>query len=231
MKNTENSFFSSLRKFSEGAIQPVPFEFDRVSVSINPNAQVFTTYVETLFQELDSATTLMGGGLPFTHEQLLAYCQNLVKIRVDFVNRNRAMFGPTDKLAVPAFLSVVLENIGLAEDLDRGLELYPTLVPFESAMDVSAMSAMSTRLKTLSRYGFEYADGYSRDRSGSWEFMTMSLIEGYVRSLSREAHPVYALMASVFAVHGVEAAISPRVTYGSEANFIRLVRQLATVKQ
>jgi hypothetical protein len=231
MSGTESSFYHSLRKFSEGSIQAVPFEYSRVPVVLELQNKVLTSYVETLYQELESATSIMGGSVPFSLGELVNYCQQLVKIRVDYVNRTHAMFGPTEKLAVPAFLSVVLENIGLAEDVDRGIELYPTLSGFESLMSAQEMSMMTTKLKTLSRYGFEYAEGYSRDRKGSWDFMTMTLIDGYVRSISKEAHPVYALMASVLATHGVEAAMSPRITYGSEANFIRLVRQLATVKQ
>lgn len=123
---------------------------------------------------------------------------------------------------------MLLDNIGRAVDQDLGVELLPCAV--EAPLTREEVEAISGKLKVLSSYGFEYGIGFSRDRHGSWDFMAMTLIDGEIRRHNQESHPVYALLASTLGIKGVEAVLSPRVTYGNEKHLSSVVRGLASLK-
>lgn len=218
-----------LKAFVSERLTATPDKYDRVAVSINTNAKVLTTYKAELFSEWSLACQVLGRSMLFTQEELSRYIDMLVQTRVSYVQGKRVEISPTDRIAVPAYLSLVLSNVGLAQDSTQGIELYPEMVN-EIQIDKEFMLDISRKIRILSNIGIEYADGYVRSRDGSFEFMSMALIDDYVRTWTKDAHPVYALLSSTLAIRGIEAVLSPRINYGSEAHMVSLVRHLAAVK-
>lgn len=218
----------AVRQLAEKNLTPMPAGFEEVVVKINCNALVLQAYVEELYANLESAMAIRGGVLQFTLEELHRYVRMLVKARVDYVNGRRVVAKPTDMLAVPSFLSVVLESVGVVSHIDLGLYLTPECEGEE--LDLAFMQRISRMLVILGSVGLEYSKGYSRSKDGSWDFMTMTLIDGYVKAPNKEAHPVYALLSSVIGVRGIEQLLSPRVTYGTESHFQVLVKHCAMLK-
>jgi len=96
--------------------------------------------------------------------------------------------------------------------------------------DVTWLEGFSRKVKALSPLGVEYAEGYTRSRDGSYDFMTMALLGGEVRNISKHPHPVFALLASTLGVRGIESVLSPRVSYGKASHFDSLIRNLAATK-
>jgi len=224
----------SLKRFSEERVTAAAVRFDAVNVEIDLGAEILSTYAEELWLAWDQATQLRGWRMPFAKEELLAYCCALVAMRVAYCQGKRVSIRPTDRIAVPSFLSVVLSNVGLTRDVELGIELRPIVKPAAEPNphedDVEWLEGMSRKIKTLAPLGVEYAEGYSRSRDGSYDFMTMALLEGEMRNIAKKPHPVYALLASTLGVRGIETVLSPRVTYGSVGHFASLVRNLAAVK-
>lgn len=220
-----------VRKLAEESVTPAPNSFDEVDVFIDPYAEVLTEYVTELYSNLENVVTMRGGILGFDEDQLLQYCSNLVVIRVDYVNGHRPMYRPNDSVAVPAYLSVVLSNIGKASHIDLGVELRP-VVEDDKRPKISPdeMMALSRKLMALGSFGFEYAKGYERSREGSYDFMTMTVMKGMVLATTRDSHPVNALLAASINMRGIEIILSPRITYGSVAHFKSLIRHLAALK-
>lgn len=218
-----------LKAFADARIAKSPVAFDRVSVSVNLNAKVLTEYKRELFAEWQLAAQVLGRTLNFTEDDLNRYIDQIIAVRVMYVNGQRVAITPTDNLAIPSFLSLVLSNLGLARDNTYGIELYPVL---EQSVDIDPefLRSMSRNVRILSHIGVEYADGYSRSRDGSYEFMSMTLVDSYVRTWTKDSHPVYALLASTVGLRGIEAVLSPRINYGSEEHMVSLVRHLAAVK-
>jgi len=223
----------SLKRFSEERIVAAAVNFDAVNVRIDLGADILTTYSKELYASWDQSASIRGWSIPFAEEELLEYVRALVKIRVDYCAGKRVEIRPTDRIAVPSFLSVVLSNVGLARDIDLGIELRPTLAkdtPQVRDGDVTWLEGFSRKIKALAPLGVEYAEGYTRSRDGSYDFMTMALLEGEVRNISKQPHPVFALLASTLGVRGIETVLSPRVSYGKANHFDSLIRNLAATK-
>lgn len=229
-KPSKDEKFLSVEKFAEGQLSVAPYEYTVQEVEVNLDSEVLSAYVNELFSNLQFAVESRGGSVPFTHDELLNYIKALIASRIAYTRGEggRKMVGPTSHVAVPSYISVLLDNIGRAVDQDLGVELLPSAV--ESPLTLEEVTAMSGKLKVLGHYGFEYGTGFSRDRHGSWDFMAMTLVDGEIRRHNQESHPVYALLASTLSLKGVEAVLSPRVTYGNERHLSSVVRGLASLK-
>jgi len=223
----------SLKRFSEERIVAAAVDFDAVNVVIDMGADILAVYSKELYASWDQSANIRGWCIPFTVDELLEYVRALVKIRVDYCAGRRVSIRPTDRIAVPSFLSVVLSNVGLARDIDLGIELRPVYAetsPGDRSDDVEWMEGFSRKVKALAPLGVEYAEGYTRSRDGSYDFMTMALLGGEMRNISKQPHPVYALLASTLGVRGIETVLSPRVSYGKANHFASLIRNLAATK-
>lgn len=223
------------KDFAEKRICATPVSFETTEVSIQLDAVVLTEYKAELYASWDQAASMRGFELSFSEEELSKYIDMIIITRVEYTRGRKVLVKPVDGFAVPSFLSCILSNIGLARNADLGIELVPvvergqrTVSPNE--IDYDFMVKISRAIKVLGRIGVEYAEGYTRSRDGSYEFMSMAMIDDYVRNVANTAHPVYALMASVLGVRGIEAVLSPRVNYGSVNHMKTLVRHLAQVK-
>lgn len=224
-----NPYLKDVMSYVEKTVGPSPAKFDVVNVKIDCQSKTFVVYVDELYSNIMMALSLRGGTLSITKNDFISYCENLVRIRIDYVNRRRIGIGPTERIVIPSYLSLLLTNIGLARHLDYGLELQPEYSEIKVLSD-DHMRSISNALKLLKGIGFEYAEGYSRDREGSFDFMAFALIDGMVYTITKDSHPVYALLACTLGIRGVESVLSPRVTYGSESHLMNLVKILATLK-
>lgn len=228
-----NPYLKDVQNYIEKSVAPMPFTFSEVPVEVDFNSEVLLTYSEELFNNINMAVSLKGGNFMIEEEEFMKYINTIIKMRIDYVRGYRVMCGPTERFVVPAFLSLVLSNIGRARHLDYGIELVPKLVGdlkgqvFDKQAD---FMTVSNALRLLRGIGLEYAEGYSRDKEGSFDFMTMTLIDGIVRNISKEPHPVYALLSATLNVRGIESVLSPRITYGNVSHLANLVRGLATLK-
>jgi hypothetical protein len=197
-------------------------------------------YSEIEYQALHAKVTLSGGEVPFTMEEFKEYIRALVYSRVAWVNSLKYVVHPNEPIAVPAFLSVVLMNIGNAEEVSLGLRLVPEIKGMfhivekgegnnkEKVWEVKPFNIIEKDLKLankdlmqkISNYlkaieGYEYGKGYLKDKSGTFDFMSMQVVDSYITHHEAQAHPVYALLASILQPHLVASALSPLVRYGS----------------
>jgi hypothetical protein len=237
LNSSENiSFFKNMQKVVEENVAITPAQFDEVEVEIHCRNEVLDSYIESLFFNLQTAIAMKGGKFDLSVEEFESYIFTLIKSRVDYVNRNRGRnkptVFPTERIVVPSYLSCVLSNIGRARHTDYGIELLPKMVVGEDIkfLEKKEMVKISNQLKMLKGIGFEYAEGYTRSTDGSFEFMTMTMMDGYVRSISKDSHPVYALLSSTLNVRGIETVLSPRISYGSIKHLVNLVQGLTALK-
>lgn len=225
----DSSMLKVARDLSEKHVVATPANFQEVEVVVDLGAKVLTTYVHELYANLEVAVSMKGGNLPFKEDQLFEYVTMVIQQRVDYVNGLKVEFRPTDSLAIPSYISLLLSSIGLVQSTDLGLILKPTVAK-RVIVKREDMEKISRALMAAGPYGLEYSKGYERSKDGSWEFMSMTLMDEFVMGLDRKTHPVFALLSSTLALRGIEAVLSPRVSYGSEEHFTAIVRHLATLK-
>jgi hypothetical protein len=235
MEKEMNPYLKDMMNYVGKLVVSAPVGYDEVKVVIDPTSKVLEAYVEELYFNIQTSVSLTGGNFGVTEEEFILYCHTLVKYRVDYVCSGRGKsvkvpFGPTERIVVPSYLSCVLQNIGRAVHAEFGLEFMPEMKEGLKYLEPDEMRRISNSLKLLKGIGLEYAEGYSRNKDGSLDFMTMSLMDGMVRNISKDPHPVYALLSSTLGVRGVETVLSPRITYGNVDHLTSLVRGLAALK-
>lgn len=229
MEKTMN-YLENYKKLVSSRVTPTPREYEEVTVEFNIDAQsMLAEYSNIEYAALEGKIDLQGGEIPFSREEFFNFVKTLVYSRVAWVNNMRYVVHPNEPIAVPAFLSTVLMNIGNAEENSLGLRLVPVIsgtsnddgmwLPFEenfsnlSLLNLYDMRRISNFLKSIG--GYNYGKGYLKDKSGVFDFMSMQLVENYVVRHNSEAHPVYALMASILQPHLVTSALSPLVKYAN----------------
>lgn len=227
-----NVISNSIFRDAVKATVPTPVGYEKVGVRVDLLANLLEVYSVELYTQLENVVLGRGGKLSFTNDDFTRYIRTLVKIRIDYVNNNRPMFRPNDRVVVPAFISEVLSNLGLVSDLSIGVDLYPVYDAIDDALvfEEKGFLRVSNAMLLLANYGFEFALAMPRDKSGSWEFMTMFMINDHIVAPKNESHAVYALLASVLEMQLLASVYTPRVNYGNRSFFERIIRQIATLK-
>lgn len=220
------------QELAQKLVLPSVKDYIRVEVSVDINASLLMTYVHSLHASLEAKVMTHGGTLSFSEDELLRYCQTLVVARVKYVRNERHAVSPRDRVAVPSFLSVVLQNLGEVTEHGIGLTLTPVVTFGEDFVPMSGdeVFAFANKLRVLGPFGFEYADELPRDRNGSFDFMTVQFIENEVVSHTSNPTPAVALLASLLQLKMLESVFTPRVRYGDVTLFRRIIEQLSSVK-
>lgn len=107
-------------------IKPTPRTFQRVPVKVVPwTSPVFVQYMEYQYQAFEAAVSMQGGELRFSYSDFVRYCITLFNQRCTYAATGRSRIRPVERIVVPAFLNLVLNQIGLAKDDTLGVEFVP----------------------------------------------------------------------------------------------------------
>lgn len=210
-----------------------PVDYQRVDVQINL-AEGFDAFLEEYFEVVGQMLNQQGANeMPFTVEELRQYVVILIQSRVKWVRNERDfVLHYSERVAIPSLLSFMLSGIGRVELAELGIELLPK---FEVDLGMTREQAkewaikFSNRLKPLqhSALALEFAEGYSRDKSGAFDMMVLQLIGDQVLSHTAQASPVYAVAAYFFGFLQVVNLMGPRVLYGTKEQMRMILRLVA----
>lgn len=209
-----------------------PAQFDRVQAKFLVTEGALKDYAEALVDNLNATTLVRGDG--FTTDQMVKYLNTLLYLRILTVNHDHLRHSWLDQVpypTVPAFFAVFLENVGVVRDQTLGIEIVPEFGgSAEDVLEPQEFKHFSYELARFGKAGLEYATALPRSVEGSWDLMTMQLIQGEIRNQDGKAHVVYALLASLYTQTITEGVLLPRVTYGRVDRFRGLVAELAKLK-
>lgn len=219
-----------------GQLNVGPVQYDRVAVNFTLDKGVLEGYADALVDNLINADTSITGNITTT--MMVKYLNTLLLLRIQTVTRDNKRFQYLDQTpmpTVPAFFSVFLENVGLVRDSLLGVELYPSFGGDVSpegghVLEPIGFSAFSRTLARFERAGFEFTTRLPRDVKGSWELMSMQMIQGELRNHDGKSHKVYALLSSMYDQVLTEGVLLPRVSYGPTSRFGGLVKEFAKFK-
>lgn len=253
----QNPLLEEINAKVRESIVPTP-DYVQVPVSFKLSTEALKIMAQSLFSHMQ--LTLIRD-LGFTVNELEEYLQYVVLQRIAYVNQQltivtkdgegkvkkgifRGAMRPQDHgLLVPAFLSLVLEQIGWAKDDAIGVELYPELddsaVEFavkyhnKRVEEVKGHGAIMAAFMRMESHGMVFAKGFSRDSNGSWDYMAMQCItteaETEIKRHDKSAAPVYALLSSVLLHHHLNEVMKPRVSYGFTREFKSIITRMATL--
>jgi len=249
----EGSLFYYSKAVETAAQQLKPHSEESVTIEVgfDPTKGILKEYLDAEFDAIRYEYEKSGSTLPewFDRSHFGKYCNSALQSRVAWVRNEMSdvIFRPEEKVLLPSLLDNVLKNIGQAFDTRLGIILMPTLASEKSKSDEAQASKQEgdsssfevlTRdeclktsyfLQTISTYigGF----GYMKDKSGSFDFMTMQVLDDAVRNINDTAHPAYSILAAIVAPHWLQSAVqfSPRVKYGDIQFYKSLVWQLTSI--
>jgi len=221
-----DDFASVQRSVEKLGIHSRPVRYVIIEVAIDPSSKVLLAYCKALWEWTNTRSRRE---LRFTEDELTQYVQALITARVDYVSMkgHRPVIHYADKHAVPAFVSVVMAQIGRVRAPQLGLELAPVVLDDKAVRpSPESMTMMSLKLKALADEGFEYADGYDKDKSGSFDFMAFSLLDEKSAEMVTsypDSAPVYALLSSFVANQRLSQLWGPLMSYGDLNEFAQWV--------
>lgn len=205
-----------------------PLGFNIVDVNISIDGVVAQEYFESLWFEL---LMLVPGQTInpdlLTLDALINYCKTIIYNRVLYVrgeSSRRVLFHPTEKFAMPSFINLCCNNIGKASRF--GDTLMPQM-EFGNPMPLNEMTKISNYLKTFGRVGFQYAEGFDRNKDGDFAVMSIWCIQDKVVATSLEAHPSYGFIMSFLKAELTNQILLPKVKYGEFNYFSSRIGKLA----
>lgn len=207
-------------------------------VTFSVSSSVFSEYIATLVDEISTRLYDVGGHVSnmvrdgsfelYFHR----YVATLIKSRVDHC-RNRRGSAPRlthrDRVWIPAFLCVILHQIGYVHDSVLNVRYLPEYGLSEDFEVLERDEALKfgEQLFLLEDFGFVGGVCLPRDTHGDVSFMSFVLMEGEIRRHDDLAPEVKSLLFSVLAVEATSFALTPRVSYGYTGKMVSLVRRFA----
>lgn len=236
---------------AERSLRPRPIKFNEATVTFSVDDGVLCDYLQAEYQAIEYEFGRTFSEMKFTQDEFIQYCKTFLVSRIAWVNgfSNLLLIRPEARLICPAFLAQVLMNVGIATDDHIGFEIRPGFKEWNvekattkvSRNDLALIKNLTgfdvlsdERVREISFWlgqleNYVGAFGYLKDRTGSWDFMTMSLVQQEVLAPENTSHGVYAIMAATLGNQLVHAALSMKVTYGDVAIFKSLVQELVSV--
>lgn len=150
----DNALISRLVSVTEG-VKPVTNQYETVLVEISPHdSYVFAKFIEASYDSMASAVAMSGGKLGFTPGSYARYLVTLVNARAEYSATGRAIVRPMDMITVPAFMNIVMNQIGKCTNDDIGLMLVPKYIPhrppsYDSKSEKIQVKLENSLLQTL----------------------------------------------------------------------------------
>lgn len=207
-------------------VAPKFIKWQEVEVNLLTEGCLIDEYASVEYASIVSKLRITGGSVSFTEQEFIKFCRTYVYARICWVNNKTVIHPNTIGILVPTFLSLILQNIGRASNFSLGLDLVPAMPEFDP-MEISEVRKISAELKIIP--GYEGAVALPKDKAGCFEFMSMQLIDDQIVSHSPDAHPVYALMASIVGPSLIRSVLDPMVYYGDSNLYRGLLWELTSV--
>lgn len=221
-----------LDKFKDlvSQVQPHTTEPSVARVTCDQAEETLMSYVQGLAQAIVESTDRELDPSE-VETRCKEYIQYLIVARIRYVNGEKLPFPPTDRVwIVPAFINVVLAQIGRIDDPNLGIVLQPVLTQEQAhyeAWTAEKISREARWLRTrLDVANIEYANGLPKSRDGNHEMMTLQVINDKVMGEDGSHPGVHALIAGFLGLKFMENVLAPRVEYATIKSVRRMLARV-----
>lgn len=199
---------------------PTTSEFDIIHVTIDPDVML-GDYAKAYAKELYRRNPARYEASGLDEIALYNYFVGLLVIRIQAINGECKVWRQAKQLNIPSWIQFVISQIGVIRDVDRGLVITPVL---EHPFDIDKMLETSDILRMFTADGVVmHRDAFPRAAEGDVDVMSMALINGYVKSMTKLAHPIASYVSAFIGAKVVEEATFKmlyRIRY-DDVSFIR----------
>lgn len=199
--------------------KPTTVGLEVIEVTINPDLLI-SGYADAYSKELYRRNPGRAQQVNLTADNLYSYFKGCLAIRIESLTGNCKVWRQAKSLLIPAWIEFTLSQVGVVIDTDRGLRLQPT---FSYDYDINELLETSNKLRSFMADGLVLnRDAFPRSDEGDPDTMSMAIIDGFVQSQSRDAHPITSYIAAFLGFKIKEEAVFKllyRVRY-DDVNFI-----------
>lgn len=168
-------------------------KFEEIQVTINPDL-IINDYAEAYSKELHRRNPSRASTVGVTKDELFEYFKTLLAIRVESISNDCKVWRQAKALLIPTWMEFVLSRVGEVIDNDRGLKITPI---FEFDYDINRAFETSDKLRAFLSDGLVlHKDAFPRTPDGDVETMSMVIIDDYVTSQTKDAHPIASYVAA-----------------------------------
>lgn len=172
--------------------KPGSVKFEEISVVIDPEfmfRDMAAKYVEeTYFQQ-----PLKAKEAQLTEEEMDQYLRGLLAIRVESIHGKCKVWREAKRLYIPTWIQFILSQLGTVVDYDYGLKMVPV---YDGKYDINALIATSNKLGAFQDCLSMHKDAFPRGPEGDRNTMSMVVLDGFVQSRSKDAHPIHAYVTA-----------------------------------
>lgn len=211
-------------------VQPHTTEPSVARVTCDQAEETLMSYVHGLAQAIVESTD-KELDLNEVETRCRDYIQYLIVARIRYVNGEKLPLPPTDRAwIVPAFINVVLAQIGRIDDPNLGIVLKPVLTKEQMQYEAWTAERITSEARwlriRLDIANIEYANGLPKDREGNHEMMTLQVINDRVMGEDGSHPGVHALIAGFLGLKFMENVLAPRVEYATISSVRRMLARV-----
>lgn len=200
--------------------KPTNGKLEVIKVQIDPDVMI-NDFGKAYAAELHRRNPLRAEQTNLTEEELTEYFTQILALRVQFIHDQCRVWRQIKQLNIPTWIQFTISQVGRLIDYDFGLKVIPEL---NHKIDLNFLLDVSTRLEAFKSDGVTmHKDAFPRSKDGDKDVMSMALIEGFVYSRTKDAHPIQSYVNAFLGLKLIEEQtfkILYRVRY-DDIDFIR----------
>lgn len=167
------------REVAEANLARVKTSAPEYEVNILAAGNLLPSYAAKMHKAMADKAQIRNAGILPDLDKLASYMADRVRDRIHHtrMETGKAQFKPDEKqIAIPAFLATWMKLIGRAVNPNHTLELVPCCKG-DYELSVDEAYEVSAQLESCAEFGFTIVKAFPYDRSGSIDFMMLSLLQ------------------------------------------------------
>lgn len=232
-KNRNSGVDDAAERFVPSPPPTLQANLQTVVVVVKPG-ELIERYCDQFFDYLEIAA----GPIPLTKQEIHDYVCYLIEARVKHVNGKRSLPKSDFAVKIPSFVSYLLCQIGYVEQSSVQLRIVPSFERTEN-MILSKDDEIYQFVTRISNLIYIIAPkavnrGFPSNMEGNADFMSMTLIDGIMKSCHANVEPAIAFASAFLEAKRLSDLMTAHVSYGSldrYSNFIHDVSSVGIVRR
>lgn len=167
-----------------------------IKVTISPEL-MFSDFAEAYVQECRRRNPIRAQEVNLTEEELENYIEGILAIHVSNDAKQCKVWRQAKQLYIPTWIQFVISKIGTVWDTTTGRKFVPVFNKVIDESNFNVLLVTSNKLRQFIPDGISmHKDAFPRDTEGDLDFMSYAIIDDYVKSIDKDAHPIASYVAA-----------------------------------
>lgn len=202
--------------------QPTTSTIEEIKVKIDPNIFI-SDYAKAYKSELGRRNPARDAAVDLTIEELQKYFLGILAIRFDQIEGECKVWRQAKELYIPAWIQFVISQVGRVVDVEKGLVMIPI---YKGEYDINELLDISNKLQVFKPDGVSLLkDAFPRTTDGDKDLMSMAIIDGYVKAMSKIPHPIQSYVSAFLGMQ-LEKEAAFKVIYRIRYDDVEFIRTM-----